>query len=481
MLKETEKLELKTSFSEWKEIIISLVAFANRNGGKIVVGVNDTGEFINMQVGKSTIEDFVNKVKQHTDPVLYPSINVKEFGLGEYVEIEIPESDNKPVFAFDKAYIRTRKSNLKISNTSLLELIKRYQTPDFDLQLSNVSLTDKVISKKWILSLNDKHFKIDSNDIEVILNDLGVLQNNFLTQAGYLCFANDISPASNAVIKLARFKGNTPDAFIDMKNTSCNLIESVSESLSFITRSINMNVEIGKQAERIEKWDYPIEALREGLINAIVHRDYSDAGNIQVRIFDDRVEIWSPGLLPRELDLSRIETECRSIPRNKKLAELFFKVNLIENWGTGFIRMLHKCKSNGNPRPVFEEKAGAFVITFYKIKDEVMDEGVNGTLSGILNGTLNGTLNEGRHNVLRFIEQHPGVQAKDIVNQLNLPLDTLNKHLRYLKTHNFIERHGSKKAGGYYICLTQNAPTQKRSNALTQNALTQKRSNAITP
>jgi ATP-dependent DNA helicase RecG len=121
--------------------------------------------------------------------------------------------------------------------------------------------------------------------------------------------------------------------------------------------------------------------------------------------------------------------------------------------------MLHKCKSNGNPPPVFEEKAGAFVITFYKPKDEGMNEEVNGTLngtlSGTLNGTLSGTLNEGRYNVLRFIEQHPGVQAKDIVNQLNLPLDTLNKHLRHLTTHHFIERRGSKKAGGYYINLSR--------------------------
>jgi len=114
MLKESEKTELKASFAEWKEIIISLVAFANRTGGKVIVGVNDSGEFNNLKLGKNSLEDFVNKLKQHTDPALYPSLNVKEFGLGEYVEIEIPESDSKPVFAFDKAYIRTGKSNIKI-------------------------------------------------------------------------------------------------------------------------------------------------------------------------------------------------------------------------------------------------------------------------------------------------------------------------------------------------------------------------------
>lgn len=269
MFKESEIIELKESFAEWREIIISLVAFANRKGGKIVVGVNDSGDFTNLKVGKNTIEDFVNKVRQHTDPVLYPSINVKEFALGEYVEIEIPESDNKPLFAFDKAYIRTGKSNIKISNTHLRELIKRYQTPDFDRQTSNLQITDIVVNEKWLFSLNEKYFKIDSHDVNNILVQLDVLHENVLTKAGFLCFAANISSIPNATIKMARFKGDNADTFIDMKSTTCNIIEAVNESLSFVTRSINMKVEIGKQAQRIEKWEYPLEALREGLINAI--------------------------------------------------------------------------------------------------------------------------------------------------------------------------------------------------------------------
>ncbi|MDP2856290.1 MAG: ATP-binding protein [bacterium] len=431
MFKESETIELKESFSEWKEIIISLASFANRKGGKVIVGVNDLGEFTNMKVGRKSIEDFVNKVKQHTDPVLYPSINVKEFALGEYVEIEIPESDNKPIFAFDKAYIRTGKSNLKISNTHLRELIKRYQTPDFDRQTSNFQITDNTISVKWFLSLNEKHFKIDSQDVNVILTELGVLHENKLTQAGFLCFASNIASHPNALIKLARFKGDTPDVFIDMKNTTGNIIESVNNSLSFITRSINMNVEIGKQAQRIEKWEYPIEALREGLINAIVHRDYTDAGNIQVRIFDNRIEIWSPGLLPRELNLAHIETECRSIPRNKKIAELFFKVGLIENWGTGFTRMISNCKTNGNPRPVFEEKAGAFVITFLPAINEGVNEGVN--------------------ELFLIIKENPGQRVPFLAQKINTPGKTVERWLKTLKDKDKIEFKGNSKTGGYFV------------------------------
>jgi predicted HTH transcriptional regulator len=156
------------------------------------------------------------------------------------------------VFAFDKAYFRTGKSNIKISNTTLRELIKRYQAPDFDLQLTNIRFTEKLIDKKWLLSLNEKFFRINTTIDEVILRSLEVLQKGFLTQAGYLCFTNDGSSALNTIVKLARFKGILPDVFIDMKNTSGNIIVAVNDSLSFITRTINMKVEIGKQAERIE-------------------------------------------------------------------------------------------------------------------------------------------------------------------------------------------------------------------------------------
>jgi len=99
-----------------------------------------------------------------------------------------------------------------------------------------------------------KHINLDSKNTKNILRELGVLQGEKLTNAGLLCFAANTNMFQNAVVKLARFKGDTPDVFIDMKNTSGNLIDAVNESLVFITRSINMKVEIGKQAERLERW-----------------------------------------------------------------------------------------------------------------------------------------------------------------------------------------------------------------------------------
>ncbi|MBI9066061.1 MAG: putative DNA binding domain-containing protein [Salinivirgaceae bacterium] len=144
---ESEQLELKSSFGEWKEIIVSLTAFANKNGGVVIVGLDDLGQPLHLQLGKHTIEDFVNKLKANTDPVLYPSINIKTFGLGNIVEISIPKSDYKPVFAFNKAWERVGKSNVKLSANKLRELILRFEQKPFDDQLLKVD--NFKVENKW--------------------------------------------------------------------------------------------------------------------------------------------------------------------------------------------------------------------------------------------------------------------------------------------------------------------------------------------
>lgn len=364
--KESENQELKSSFSDWKAIIISLAAFANKKGGQVLVGLDDNGKSTNLQVGKSSIEDFVNKLRNHTDPVLYPSINVITFGLGEIVSIQIPESDQKPVFAFDRAYIRVGKTNIKLTASEVRKMIKAYTLPDYDEAVLDKNRENIELDTEMILTLNKEYFKFKGLSIDQILKRLEVIKENKLTNAGYLCFSKKIQYIPAASIKAARFKGNTMSTFIDMKNFDSNLISAVNDILEFINRHINMKVIINGEAHRKELWDYPIAALREAVINAVVHRDYSDPGNIQIRIFDDIIEVWSPGRLPKEIDISKLLTENRSIPRNRNLARIFYQVGLIENWGTGFHRMVETCRKNGNPQPLFEEKTGAFVITFKK-------------------------------------------------------------------------------------------------------------------
>ena len=134
--------------------------------------------------------------------------------------------------------------------------------------------------------------------VEKVLNQLGLCQGNRLKVAGLLLFGrNPQQYMTQAMVRCARFKGITEIHFIDMKVIQGNIIDQVEQAMTFIERNIQMGAEI-KGLRREDQWEYPLDALREALVNAICHRDYTSAANVQVRIFDDRLEIWNPGELP---------------------------------------------------------------------------------------------------------------------------------------------------------------------------------------
>jgi len=446
--KESQNLELKASFGEWKEIIQTLGAFANQKGGQVIVGMSDNGQPTGLSMGKKTIEDFVNKIKNNTDPILYPSINILDFGPGEIAEIEIKESDYKPVFVFDRAFIRVGKTNQKMSSAEIKNLIKRYNLTDFDSQLFSKPIKDIDLDIDLIQETNQNFFKFKQSTPKQILKELKLTQKQKISNAGYFCFARQINNLPNAVIKAARFKGDDMTHFIDMKNFDHNLIRSLEEVMDFIKRHINLSVEIGNKLRRKEKWEYPIEAIREALVNAIIHRDYSAQGNIQVRIFDSKLEIWSPGLLPKEITIDDIwNANTRSIARNKLLIQIFYKLGLMENWGSGFSRIISACQKFGIQAPQIEEVTGAFVMRFYKKKSGGIKSG------GIKSGGIKsgGIKNGGINQVLDFLEKNPGQSTKEIAKNLKIPLRSIERYLQKLKEQNKIEFRGSKKTGGYFL------------------------------
>ena len=435
-IKESEKIELKSSFSEWKEAIISLCAFANKKGGKVIIGMNDDGVASGIQVGKNTIEDFANKTKNHTDPILYPSINVKTFGLGEIVEIEVSESDNKPVFAFDRAYVRVGKTNQKMSQTEVRELIKRYALSDFDKMYLEKDFRKLEFDDKLIEKVNKEYYGFKIVSSIDFLKKIGLIIKNKISNAGYLCFIKNNIEIYNATLRAARFKGQSVVKFLDEKKFDGNIINTVGQAMDFIKRHISTEFVMTGKPKRDEIWDYPLLALREAVINALIHRDYNDSGNIQIRIFDNSLEIWSPGLLPKEIDTKSILTENRSIPRNKKLVEIFHKIGLVENWGTGFQRIIEECKKNGNKTPDFSEKTGAFVISFEKRKQNVPEK-------------LGEKLGERQRKIIEIMRSNGNITIPELSDNLNISTTAIENNIAKLKEAGYIKRIGPDK-GGYW-------------------------------
>jgi len=171
-------------------------------------------------------------------------------------------------------------------------------------------------------------------------------------------------------VKCVRFKGtDVTGTMIDMKSINSNLIDQVVETEKFIFDHISMSAWIeSEKVERQEKWEYPPKAIRETLVNAIVHRDYRISSKVQVRIFDDRLEFWNPGVLPRGWTVETLKQKHESNPYNPLIARVFFWIKYIEEIGTGTNKIIQWCKEWELPEPDFEHTGTSFMVTLRKSK-----------------------------------------------------------------------------------------------------------------
>ena len=169
-------------------------------------------------------------------------------------------------------------------------------------------------------------------------------------------------------LRCALYKGTTPITFIDLKIIEGDIIDQVEEAENFVLSHIKKAAKI-VGFERQEVWEYPINALREAIVNAICHRDYAYSSDITIGIFDDRVEISNPGTLPEPLTPEDLKKQHKSIPRNPLVANAFFLIRNIEQWGEGTNKIVKWCLEHGLREPDFEEIAGGFLVRFYAPED----------------------------------------------------------------------------------------------------------------
>lgn len=225
----------------------------------------------------------------------------------------------------------------------------------------------KTVQHFLALAKAERRWEVGSSTpIPKVLRQLGLIRNGKLTVAGLLLFGkNPQQFMPQAALRCARFKGDDTVDFLDMKVIEAGLMEQVEEAVAFVKRHISMAAKI-TDLERKELWEYPLDAIREAIVNAVCHRDYASTGNVQVRIFDHGLEVWNPGSLPPGLSVADLRRIHESRPRNKLIARVFFLARYIEQFGTGTRRMIEDCLSSGLPEPRFESRSDTFRVVFHK-------------------------------------------------------------------------------------------------------------------
>lgn len=320
-----------------------------------------------------------------------------------------------------------------------------------------------------------------NDDPWLVLNKLQLVKSEAeITRAACLLFAKEPQIMfSQAIIHAGAFRDEGA-LILDSCDVGGNIQNQVDKTIEFIKRNIRRSIVVSGKAEHDRVWEYPIEALRETITNAICHRDYCSPHDIQIKILEDRLVVISPGLLPFDMGLEMLENpEHGSRPRNKLVAQVFYDMHLIEHYGSGTRRIKDECLKNGNKLPRWSQQYGSFITVYdSRLKeDEPLNEPINGRTDTIksADGTINGTMN--RHDevvsgsnevvnevvsghrevenevaktVLEAIITKPGIKKPELQKITGKSHATIERAVDLLKKLSEIEYRGSDKTGGYY-------------------------------
>jgi len=447
---ESETLEFKISTGEWKEITETVSAFANTRGGKILVGIDKKGKVTGVNIGKSTIEGLANKILTNTEPKIYPEISIESVKDKKIISIKVEAYPYDVVLAFGRPFKRVGKNTVRMSNDEykrrILEIHKRELY--FDGQVCSEAEFSDIDTRK-VREFIRKAKTIRKLDIDEtlsekeILRKLKLIRGENLTNACILLFGkNPQELFLQAEVKCVRFKGTDVTAdMLDFKDIEGDLFQQVEDVEKFIFKNISLRTWLeDRKVERQEKWEYPPKAIREALVNAIVHRDYRSSGKTQIRIYNDRVEFWNPGKLPQGWTPRTLKEEHTSEPFNPLIFKMFFWIGFVEEVGSGTNKIITWCKEWGLPEPDFDHKGNSLVVRFRKdiyTEEYLKDIG----------------LNERQIKAVMYVKTHGKITNKEYQEICNISERTATRNLKYLVAQEILKQVGTTGKGTYYIIV----------------------------
>jgi ATP-dependent DNA helicase RecG len=276
-----------------------------------------------VQIGKGTLEGLANDIAQNTVPKLVSAITTVQVADQTVILVEVDENPTKPVSAYGRAYRRSGRTNQVLAASEIAELYFTSRGVTWDETVRTDATLDDIDAEKVRKFLSrarsERQWEIDvQTPIEPALRQLNLMKNGQLTIAAILLFGkNPQRFLLQARMRCARFKGNDEVEFLDLKVIEGNIIQQVEEAMAFVRRNTSMAAKIDGKLERTERWEYPPDAVREAITNAVCHRDYADSGNAVVRVFDSRLELSNPGGLQAGMTVEDLKRPHESKPRNK--------------------------------------------------------------------------------------------------------------------------------------------------------------------
>ncbi|MBU1662006.1 MAG: helix-turn-helix domain-containing protein [Chloroflexi bacterium] len=457
--REGETMEFKREMSGSSDLARLVTAFYNTRGCTIVFGVEDgTWQLVGVSNPQGIEEGIINILRARCSLDVTPTIEFIAYRGMEFVVVTCPQGTRKPYLISGEVrpYVRVGSSNREAQDEELRRLYIEGSEGGFEaLPCRGASTAD--LSERLIAAYIKRREETSGRPLGLVweeaLHSLGCLVEHkgswFPTNAGIMLFTD--SPQrfiSQAEVDCVRFKGIDVVSYIDRRDLQGPLYQLVDDTEQFIYRHMN----IGRRIEGfvgVEYREYPQEAVREAIVNAVVHRDYSRSGQrIRIFMFDNRIEFYSPGILPPEVSLEKMRRlESQSVLRNPIVVGVFRDLgsHYIERLGTGIRRMALAMEAHGLPRPRFEYVGSEFRVTLIGPGERFMEEMVGrpAWAKGLKERQLEAVL---------FVGEHGRITTAEYRNLEGVSDVTAYRDLQGLCKEGLLVRHG-KGRGTHYVLM----------------------------
>jgi ATP-dependent DNA helicase RecG len=363
---EQQNIEYKQN---WHDDYLKWVCgFANAHGGTIYVGKDDDGKTVGIGDYKKLMDDLPNKIRDVLG--IMAEVNLHEDDGLYFIEIVTPPY-SVPISLRGNYYYRSGSTKQELKGNALMEFLLRKSGKTWD---------DVVEPRATFTDIDEnsvKQFKADaakagrlptddgSLSLADFLDKLRLVENGQLKRAAIVIFGKDPGRFyPNQIVKIGRF-GAEDDDLKFQEVVEGNLLYLLRETVFELNRKFFVKPISFEGLQRIEKDEYPVAAVREILLNALVHRDYMSSF-IQVRIYDDKFWVWNSGKLPEDISLESLRGVHSSHPRNPLIADVCFKGGYIDSWGRGTLKIINACREAELPEPSITEQFGGMLVEIFK-------------------------------------------------------------------------------------------------------------------
>jgi len=364
---ETEQVEYKKSIGELKEAMFSIVAILNKHQkGELYFGVKNDGTVIGQEINDESLRKVSQAIGNHIKPAIYPEITIQEFGDRKTILVRF-EGSRCPYLAYNVPRIRVADEDLVMDQDTYDFMIRKRDNVDYSWEktISRYTIDDvdeKVFFEYLRKAKEAERIDFEDTDVKIVLDKLGLIEGNYLLNAGAALFC-DCGIINE--LQIAKFASDERLTFTDIRRYSGSVMELKKKAEQYIIDAMDWRVEFGNLTRK-EIPEIPLDAIREAITNSFGHRMFECGQSNEIAIFKNRIEIYNPGAFPADkTPESYVSGNQRPIRRNPLITRTLYYSKDMESFATGLKRIKNACDKAGC-RVEFETPDDGFIVVFYR-------------------------------------------------------------------------------------------------------------------